>query len=87
MKLTRLFTGLAAALATAMFIGLAAPVAIAQDNPAAAPAAPAAAPCGARRGHRPGCRRSSGSSRRAAELLRLGRSKSAPAIPATRPGF
>src|SRR5580700_2096397 len=44
MKLTRLLTGLAAALATAMFIGLAAPAAVAQDNPAAAPAAPAAAP-------------------------------------------
>src|ERR1700691_5948502 len=43
MKLTRLLTGLAAALATAMFIGLAAPAAVAQDNPAAAPAAPAAA--------------------------------------------
>ena len=42
MKLTRLFTGLAAALATAMFIGLAAPAAIAEDNPAATPAAPAA---------------------------------------------
>ena len=46
MKLTRLLTGLAAALATAMFIGLAAPAAVAQDNPAAAPAAPAA-PLGA----------------------------------------
>ena len=34
MKLTRLLTGLAAALATAMFIGLAAPAAVAQDNPA-----------------------------------------------------
>src|SRR3984885_5315001 len=44
MKLTRLLTGLAAALATAMFVGLAAPAAVAQDNPAAAPAAPAAAP-------------------------------------------
>src|SRR6202522_743899 len=44
MKLTRLLTGLAAALATATFIGLAAPAAVAQDNPAAAPAAPAAAP-------------------------------------------
>src|SRR5271163_1075220 len=44
MKLTRLLTGLAAALATAMFIGLAAPAAVAQDNPAAAPAAPAATP-------------------------------------------
>jgi Amt family ammonium transporter len=44
MKLTGLLTGLAAALATAMFIGLAAPAAVAQDNPAAAPAAPAAAP-------------------------------------------
>src|SRR3984957_15968734 len=44
MKLTRLLTGLAAALATAIFIGLAAPAAVAQDNPAAAPAAPAAAP-------------------------------------------
>jgi Amt family ammonium transporter len=43
MKLTRLLTGLAAALATAMFIGLAAPAAVAQDNPAT-PAAPAAAP-------------------------------------------
>jgi Amt family ammonium transporter len=43
MKLPRILTGLAAALATAMFIGLAAPVAVAQDNPAAAPAAPAAA--------------------------------------------
>src|SRR6202522_171889 len=43
MKLTRLLTGLAAALATAMFVGLAAPAAVAQDNPAAAPAAPAAA--------------------------------------------
>src|SRR6202453_1115572 len=43
MKPTRLLTGLAAALATAMFIGLAAPAAVAQDNPAAAPAAPAAA--------------------------------------------
>src|SRR5580704_33110 len=43
MKLTRLLTGLAAALATAMFIGLAAPAAVAQDNPAAAPAAPAPA--------------------------------------------
>src|ERR1700678_1313272 len=43
MKLTRLLTGLAAALATATFIGLAAPAAVAQDNPAA-PAAPAAAP-------------------------------------------
>src|SRR6202167_1165790 len=43
MKLTRLLTGLAAALATAMFIGLAAPAAVAQDNPATAPpAAPAA---------------------------------------------
>jgi ammonium transporter, Amt family len=47
MKLTRLLTGLAAALATAMFIGLAAPAAVAQDNPAAAPAAPAAAPTAA----------------------------------------
>jgi Amt family ammonium transporter len=44
MKLTGLLTGLAAALATAMFIGLAAPAAVAQDNPATAPAAPAAAP-------------------------------------------
>ena len=50
MKLPRILTGLAAALATAMFIGLAAPAAVAQDNPAtapaaaAAPAAPAAAP-------------------------------------------
>src|ERR1700728_429936 len=44
MKLTRLLTGLAAALATAMFIGLAAPAAVAQDNSAAPPAAPAAAP-------------------------------------------
>src|SRR6202167_4677196 len=43
MKLTRLLTGLAAALATAMFIGLAAPAAVAQDNPAAAPAAAAPA--------------------------------------------
>ena len=42
MKLTRLFTGLAAALATAMFVGLAAPAVMAQSNPA--PAAPAAAP-------------------------------------------
>ena len=33
MKLTRLLTGLAAALATALFIGLAAPAAVAQDNP------------------------------------------------------
>jgi Amt family ammonium transporter len=44
MKLPRILTGLAAALATAMFIGLAAPAAVAQDNPAAAPAAPAATP-------------------------------------------
>src|SRR5271154_3508854 len=44
MKLTRLLTGLAAAVATAIFIGLAAPAAVAQDNPAAAPSAPAAAP-------------------------------------------
>src|ERR1700723_3318755 len=44
MKLTRLLTGLAAALATAMFVALAAPAAVAQDNPAAAPSAPAAAP-------------------------------------------
>src|SRR6202161_2551313 len=44
MKLPRILTGLAAALATAMFVGLAAPAAVAQDNPAAAPAAPAAAP-------------------------------------------
>ena len=44
MKLPRILTGLAAALAAAMFIGLAAPAAIAQDNPATAPAAPAAAP-------------------------------------------
>src|SRR5580700_2148312 len=43
MKLTRLLTGLAAALATAMFIGLAAPAAVAQDNPATAPAATAPA--------------------------------------------
>src|ERR1700678_1924939 len=43
MKLTRLLTGLAAALATATFIGLAAPAAVAQDNPAAAPAAAAPA--------------------------------------------
>src|ERR1700677_3314094 len=45
MKPTRLLTGLAAALATAMFIGLAAPAAAAQDNPATAPeaTAPAAA--------------------------------------------
>ena len=44
MKLPRILTGLAAAIATAMFIGLAAPAAIAQDNnaPAAAPSAPAA---------------------------------------------
>src|ERR1700679_1400662 len=41
MKLPRILTGLAAALATAMFIGLAAPIAVAQDNPAATPAAPA----------------------------------------------
>ena len=70
MKLTRLLTGLAPALATAMFIGLAAPAAVAQDNnaPAAAPAtqaAPAtAAPAAPRRG--------SGSPRRAPELLRHG---------------
>jgi ammonium transporter, Amt family len=44
MKLPRILTGLAAALATAMFIGLAAPAAVAQDNPGAAPAAPAATP-------------------------------------------
>src|SRR5580692_6442096 len=44
MKLTRLLTGLAAALAAAVFIGLAAPAAVAQDRPAAAPAPPAAAP-------------------------------------------
>jgi ammonium transporter, Amt family len=43
MKLTRLLTGLAAALATVMFIGLAAPVAVAQDNPATPPAAAPAA--------------------------------------------
>ena len=47
MKLTRLLSGLAPALAAAVFIGLAAPAAIAQNNtPAAAPAteaAPAAA--------------------------------------------
>ena len=50
MKLIRLFTGLAPALGAAVFIGLAAPAAIAQDNPPAAapatqaaPAAPAAA--------------------------------------------
>src|SRR6202050_2030573 len=43
MKPTRLLTGLAAALATAMFIGLAAPAAVAQDNPATAPAATAPA--------------------------------------------
>ena len=44
MKLTRLLTGLAPALATAVFIGLATPAAIAQDNnaPAAAPATHAA---------------------------------------------
>ena len=52
MKLTRLLTGLAAALATAMFVGLAAPAVMAQSNPApaapaAAPAAPAAAPAAA----------------------------------------
>jgi Amt family ammonium transporter len=47
MKLTRFLTGLAPALATAMFIGLAAPAAVAQDNnnaPAAAQSAPAATP-------------------------------------------
>src|SRR5271156_1956761 len=56
MKLTRLLTGLAPALAAAVFIGLAAPAAMAQNNPpaaapatdaapaAAAPAAPAAPP-------------------------------------------
>src|ERR1700722_14402031 len=47
MKLTRILTGLAAALATAMFIGLAAPAAVAQDNPATAPAAAPAAPAAA----------------------------------------
>src|SRR5580704_8152689 len=45
MKLTRLLTGLAPALAAAVFIGLAAPAAIAQNKPPAAAAAlPAAAP-------------------------------------------
>jgi len=39
MKLIRLLTGLAPALAAAVFIGLAAPAAMAQNNPpAAAPA-------------------------------------------------
>src|SRR6202046_1457969 len=49
MKLTRLLTGLtpALALATAMFIGLAAPAAIAQNNPPAAAPATDAAPAAA----------------------------------------
>src|ERR1700723_1529505 len=49
MKLTRLLTGLtpALALATAMFIGLAAPAAIAQNNPPAAAPATEAAPAAA----------------------------------------
>ena len=78
MKLTRLFTGLAAALATAMFIGLAAPAAIAEDNPAATPAAPAATPAApaattaAPAATAPAAARGSGSPRRAAELLRHG---------------
>src|SRR3984957_12779496 len=49
MKLTRLLTGLtpALALATAIFIGLAAPAAIAQNNPPAAAPATEAAPAAA----------------------------------------
>src|SRR6476646_3044216 len=47
MKLTRLLIGLAPALATAMFIGLAAPAAIAQNNPPAAAPATEAAPAAA----------------------------------------
>ncbi len=47
MKLTRLLTGLAPALAAAVFIGLAAPAAIAQNNPPAAAPATDAAPAAA----------------------------------------
>src|ERR1700759_2246463 len=47
MKLTRLLTGLVPALAAAVFIGLAAPAAIAQNNPPAAAPATEAAPAAA----------------------------------------
>ena len=87
MKLTRILTGLAAALATAMFIGFAAPAAVAQDKPAAAapaatPAAPTAAPT-ATAPAPPRLRRLP--PRRQAAPPRS--PKSARSIPATRPGF
>jgi Amt family ammonium transporter len=60
MKLTRIFSGLAPALAIAAFVGLAAPVATYAQNaapateaPAAAPAAPAAAPAEAKPAAKP----------------------------------
>ena len=87
MKLTRLLSGLAPALAAAVFIGLAAPAAIAQNNaPAAAPATEAAPAAAAPARPRRACGRRSSSPRRAAELLGHGDWKSAPAIPATRRG-
>ena len=60
MKLPRILTGLAAALATALFMGLAAPGAMAQDKPAdtpaaAAPASPAAAAAPAAPAAPPSC--------------------------------